>query len=96
MLISFDIHPGHADAHTAFFEDESVWVHRFWGPNDFNDYTLDLRDLNVELAGPQAFTVFNNQGSSEIFMVKLWYDVKTIGLIEWAQLARLTSFEDPE
>lgn len=74
--------------------DPSIWLQ--WNFNSASAPTqrIDLRGLEFELAGPQAFLVFNSEGGTLGVNATMWYETHEVGIIEWASLALATSFEE--
>jgi len=75
------------------YADPTIWLSQNAGDNS-GTWAWDLRGLGMELAGPQAWLVFNGSGATRQFGMSMWYRSRRVGLIEWANLAHVTSFEE--
>ena len=89
-------HTGWTNTHSSVQQDITAWIRRSFGTRDVAYWEADPRAIEIELAGPQSFLVFNSDGATEDFACTMWYDVKRVSSITWAALARRTSFEDRE
>ena len=74
--------------------EQSVWLFNVFSLNGNHTLHLDVRNLELELAGPQAFVMFNGEASARTLAVIMWYDTKQVAEIEWAAVANRTSYED--
>lgn len=77
---------------TDAWSDPTIWLyHNFGGEPTAR---IDLRGLQVELAGPQAFVIRNDGGGTRALACTMWYDTRNTDLSNWAAIAQATSFED--
>jgi len=80
-------------AHPQFATEPDIWwSHNFSGAPAGVD--IDLRALNIELAGPQQLLAFQDSGGTREYGVRMIYFTKMVDTIRWAQIAKATSFED--
>jgi len=84
-------HPPPVSA-SDMFDDETVWLwHNYDGAGAVH---IDLTSLEIKLAGPQVCLFWNGVSATRVYGISMWYDTITVPLIEWANLMRITSFED--
>lgn len=84
-----------APAGTTFTEwdDASNWWIEQMNSASLVTVYRDLTGLDIMLAGPQTFAVFNNEGGTLTCGCRLFYERLTIPVTEWSGLAQATSFE---
>lgn len=75
------------------WDNDEAWIHHMFG-NGENSHDIDFAGRDFTIAGPQRFQVFNGGGATHEFHCRLWYVTKPMPLVQWANLATVTSHED--
>lgn len=92
MGLSYERDRAAITAVNGIIQDDNVWVSWIWNTTSTVAHTIDLRALEIEIAGPQSFLARNGSGSIREAYVVLQYDTKQVSLAEWGANALTTSF----
>lgn len=81
------------DALGTIIKDPSIWVFDHFDVAGAElAKRIDLRGYEIELGGPQSLCCYNVSGNNVEIYAHLWYEIKMVGDLHWADVARRTSY----